>query len=52
MEVNASINGLDLEIAHLHDEITGREMLALVRTLALLYIFLHLMRICALNYIR
>lgn len=34
VDVNSSINGLDLEIAHLHDEVTGREMLALVRTIA------------------
>jgi hypothetical protein len=31
VKVNASLNSLDLEFRHLHDEATGREMYALVR---------------------
>jgi len=30
-DVNDSINALDLELAHMHDEVTGKNMYALVR---------------------
>jgi len=32
VKINSSLNSLDLEFRHLHDETTGREMYALVRT--------------------